>query len=344
LAIAWQNVGYNQPPHPSFYLGEGMTLPVPQPDIVLDGSASGSSSGSSSGGIVSIEAEDGTLGDRWNIGYHTGASNGAFIEIDPSYNNGTSSPECTSAECVASYSFDISSSGNHRFWFRIVSENGSDDSFFWRIDDGSWNLENNRWGFGNWYLTDNSQVDSLNAGSHVLEISYRENGTRLDKFVIQLDSAPMPCGDNSINNAVSINITGLKKIFNRASGKCLDAGGNYDGANIQIWRYWGGSNQKWSVADVAGGMYSIRSTMTGSRSLDCAGLGISNGTNVQLYSYWGGANQIFAAYYVSSDYYRISPAHALGQCLDAWGTSNGSNVGTWSYWGGTNQQWSFSAP
>jgi rhamnogalacturonan endolyase len=23
-AIAWQNVAYNQPPHPSFYLGEGM--------------------------------------------------------------------------------------------------------------------------------------------------------------------------------------------------------------------------------------------------------------------------------------------------------------------------------
>ncbi len=26
LAIAWQNVGYNQPPHPGFYLGEGMKL------------------------------------------------------------------------------------------------------------------------------------------------------------------------------------------------------------------------------------------------------------------------------------------------------------------------------
>ena len=24
LAIAWQNVAYNQPPHTSFYLGEGM--------------------------------------------------------------------------------------------------------------------------------------------------------------------------------------------------------------------------------------------------------------------------------------------------------------------------------
>jgi rhamnogalacturonan endolyase len=28
LSIAWQNVGYNQPPHTSFYLGEGMRLPT----------------------------------------------------------------------------------------------------------------------------------------------------------------------------------------------------------------------------------------------------------------------------------------------------------------------------
>jgi rhamnogalacturonan endolyase len=27
LAIAWQNVGYNQPPHPGFYLGDGMKVP-----------------------------------------------------------------------------------------------------------------------------------------------------------------------------------------------------------------------------------------------------------------------------------------------------------------------------
>ncbi len=27
LSIAWQNVGYNQPPHPSFYLGDGMSAP-----------------------------------------------------------------------------------------------------------------------------------------------------------------------------------------------------------------------------------------------------------------------------------------------------------------------------
>ena len=27
LAIAWQNVAYNQPPHPSFYLDEAAPLP-----------------------------------------------------------------------------------------------------------------------------------------------------------------------------------------------------------------------------------------------------------------------------------------------------------------------------
>jgi rhamnogalacturonan endolyase len=33
VAIAWQNVGYNQPPHPGFFLGEGMPDP-PRPNIV----------------------------------------------------------------------------------------------------------------------------------------------------------------------------------------------------------------------------------------------------------------------------------------------------------------------
>jgi hypothetical protein len=34
LAVAWQNVAYNQPPHPGFFLGEGMRTPAP-PRIVV---------------------------------------------------------------------------------------------------------------------------------------------------------------------------------------------------------------------------------------------------------------------------------------------------------------------
>ncbi|XEC97554.1 rhamnogalacturonan lyase [Paenibacillus tarimensis] len=40
LAIAWQNVAYNQPPHPGFYLGEGMNPPpAPAIEIVMPDSA-----------------------------------------------------------------------------------------------------------------------------------------------------------------------------------------------------------------------------------------------------------------------------------------------------------------
>src|SRR5699024_4305526 len=32
LSVAWQNVAYNQPPHPGFFLGHGMD-PAPKPEI-----------------------------------------------------------------------------------------------------------------------------------------------------------------------------------------------------------------------------------------------------------------------------------------------------------------------
>lgn len=35
LSIAWQNVAYNQPPHTSFFIGEGMKQP-PKPLITTE--------------------------------------------------------------------------------------------------------------------------------------------------------------------------------------------------------------------------------------------------------------------------------------------------------------------
>ena len=34
VAIAWQNTAYNQPPHPSFFIGDGMATP-PQPNVYV---------------------------------------------------------------------------------------------------------------------------------------------------------------------------------------------------------------------------------------------------------------------------------------------------------------------
>jgi lysophospholipase L1-like esterase/fibronectin type 3 domain-containing protein len=166
-----------------------------------------------SGGVLSMEAENGMLGSYWMIGDDAGASNGQYIEIDPAYNCTEYSPCCTTAECIVTYEFNISTSGNYRFWFFICSNSYDDDSFFWRIDSGSWVFENSR--FAQWASTDNTQVDNLSTGSHVLKIAYRENGTRLDKFVIQLDSLTAPSGDGPPES-------------DRSQGDCSDVqGGGY---------------------------------------------------------------------------------------------------------------------
>ncbi|WP_281421360.1 rhamnogalacturonan lyase family protein [Cohnella xylanilytica] len=55
LGVAWQNVGYNQPPHTSFYLGTGMEEP-PAPKIVVAGGPS-STDGEAPVTTASVEGE-----------------------------------------------------------------------------------------------------------------------------------------------------------------------------------------------------------------------------------------------------------------------------------------------
>jgi hypothetical protein len=146
------------------------------------------------GGRVSMEAENGNLGSRWRVTANGSASNAAVIEVNPIYNNIGTTPDGESGEFVASYAFNVASAGDYRFWFRMFATNADDDSFFWRIDGGNWTMENGRIGSGTWYSVDSTPLDNLAAGSHLLEIVYRENGAGLDKFVIQLDSLAAPSG------------------------------------------------------------------------------------------------------------------------------------------------------
>jgi len=63
LSVAWQNTSYNQPPHPSFFLGDGMELP-PAPSIAVTGGPGGESddtapvlSGVPADGTVLVESD-----------------------------------------------------------------------------------------------------------------------------------------------------------------------------------------------------------------------------------------------------------------------------------------------
>jgi len=71
-AIAWQNTAYNQPPHPSFYLGYGMTLPVPLPNITTGGTTPTSDTYQAEAGTIA----GGVTIDSNNAGFHgTGFAN-----------------------------------------------------------------------------------------------------------------------------------------------------------------------------------------------------------------------------------------------------------------------------
>lgn len=67
MAVAWQNSAYNQPPHPGFYIGGGMSTP-PQPNIVLVGGNSGSTGAIIQENTTGFCGVDGTV-DSNNAGF-----------------------------------------------------------------------------------------------------------------------------------------------------------------------------------------------------------------------------------------------------------------------------------
>ncbi len=75
VAIAWQNSGYNQPPHPSFFIGANMANP-PVPNIVLIGGTTPPPPPPPPPGNV-YQTEDGTVGGGTVLESTNGGFNGS---------------------------------------------------------------------------------------------------------------------------------------------------------------------------------------------------------------------------------------------------------------------------
>jgi rhamnogalacturonan endolyase len=83
VALAWQNVAYNQPPHPSFFIGANMGTP-PTPNIVIVGGGPNpgthvyqAESGIVGGGSILESTNGGFIGS----GYVNASPSGGFSEI-----------------------------------------------------------------------------------------------------------------------------------------------------------------------------------------------------------------------------------------------------------------------
>ncbi len=85
VALAWQNVGYNQPPHPSFYIGEGMS-PPPTPNIIYAGdltppAAPSGLTASADGSLVSLSWNPNDDPDLGGYRIYRAESPGGFYEF-----------------------------------------------------------------------------------------------------------------------------------------------------------------------------------------------------------------------------------------------------------------------
>lgn len=137
-AIAWQNVGYNQPPHTSFFLGDGMATP-PAPDLYFVGtnpnatlsSSSSSSAASSSSAPATAVNLSGSAGDgqatlNWTVtGEITGIEIYRDTDADPAGRTRIASLSASARSYTAT---DLTNGTPYWFWVKYTTAAGSANS------------------------------------------------------------------------------------------------------------------------------------------------------------------------------------------------------------------------
>lgn len=114
LSVAWQNVGYNQPPHPSFYLGNGMEA-APKPNIYTVGTYAEAEIGTNAP-VTTIEAPSGWSNKAVAVSLHASDPDSdleqTYYSIDGSpYSEGTTFIVDTEGIHMISY-YSVDKAGN----------------------------------------------------------------------------------------------------------------------------------------------------------------------------------------------------------------------------------------
>jgi hypothetical protein len=99
---------------------------------------------------------------------------------------------------LATYAVNIAQAGGYVLWGRVIAANAQDDSFFVQLDDdmqNTWDVATGN--FWQWDLVNNRNRSdpvkfNLTEGEHLIKISLREDGTKLDKLLLtnNLDFVP----------------------------------------------------------------------------------------------------------------------------------------------------------
>jgi Glycosyl hydrolase family 98/Secretion system C-terminal sorting domain/Glycosyl hydrolase family 98 C-terminal domain len=140
-----------------------------------------------------MEVECGTVGSLFNIIPNSNVSNGYYVTVQPGNNSNAAAP--TNPEGYIVCTFEVVENGAFKLWALAQSPSANDDSFYFKMDNGTWSAWNGLNGSPNWswgqFLTYNLAV-----GTHTLTIAYREDGANLDKiFLTKTTLVPRNLGD-----------------------------------------------------------------------------------------------------------------------------------------------------
>ena len=170
------------------------------------------------GGVTAfwLEAECGTLGGNWTTVDDPAASNGKYAVVRR-LNAYAEAPDDVPENRIR-FTLNDAESGNYFLVARVNAPSTGDDSFWVRINGGSWYEWNGsiktKVGFA-WNAYPGPEV-TLSQGTNTIDFAYREDGTQLDKLYVG-KSASVPvgngetatnCGDNPPVNQLPIAVAG----------------------------------------------------------------------------------------------------------------------------------------
>jgi hypothetical protein len=142
-------------------------------------------------------------------------------------------------------------------------------------------------------------------------------------------------------SAATVDTNAWYTLINRNSGKALDVCGSStaDGACVQQYSGWGGTNQQFQFVSSGGGYYRIKARHS-SKVLDGYNFSTADGAAVVQWADGNGTNQQWSLADSPDGYVRLINRNS-GKALEVRGaaTTDGAAVVQYSDWGGTNQQW-----
>lgn len=141
-----------------------------------------------------FEAESGALVAPMVSAVDATASNSHYVWIPAGQGNNTSQTGTTG---IAAFTFNAPVAANYYVWARVKAANTSDDTFWVKMDSGTyqtWTLPvSSSW---TWDKVNSSTQDpviwALQPGNHTVRVRWREDGAKLDRVIITSNPNYLP--------------------------------------------------------------------------------------------------------------------------------------------------------